>query len=77
MYIVHEYQTDINGNTACLPPITKSTLNEAKSTYHMILASAAVSSVPYHTAMICYHNGNLIETECFEHLPEPEPESVE
>lgn len=76
MYIIHEYQTDMNGNTAIVPPTTRATLNEAKSVYHQILASAAISSVPYHTAMICYHNGNLIEAECFEHLPDSEPEEA-
>lgn len=76
MYIIHEYQTDLNGNTAVVPPTTKATLNEAKSVYHSILAAAAISSVPYHTAMICYHNGNLIEAECFEHLPEEAEETV-
>lgn len=71
MFIIHEYQTDKNGNTAIVPPITRPTLNEAKSVYHQILAAAAVSSVPYHTAMICYHNGNVVASECFEHI-EPE-----
>ena len=71
MYIINEYQTDKNGNTAIVPPITRATLNEAKSVFHQILAAAAVSSVPYHTAMICYHNGNVIAVECFEHI-EPE-----
>lgn len=74
MFIVLEFQTSAEGNTAVVPPVTYETLNEAKSKYHLILSAAAVSSVPYHTAAIMYHNGNLIESECFEHLPEPIPE---
>lgn len=74
MYVIIEMQTDVNGNTAVLPVTVRSDLNEAKSVYHMILASAAISNVAYHTATILYHNGNQIESECFEHLPEPETE---
>ena len=74
MFIVLEFQTNQEGQTAMVPPATYETLNEAKSKYHSILSAAAVSTVPYHTAAIMYHNGNLIDAECFEHIPEPEPE---
>ena len=70
MFIVLEFQTNQEGQTALVPPVTYETLNEAKSKYHAILSEAAVSSVPYHTAAILYHTGSLIESECFEHLQE-------
>lgn len=77
MFIVLEFQTDAAGTTVVAPPLTYATLNEAKSKYHLILSSAAVSSVVYHAAAIMYSNGNLIESECFEHIPEPTPEEPE
>lgn len=77
MFIVLEFQTDAAGNTAVVPPTTYATLNEAKSKYHQILSVAAVSSVVYHSAAIMYSNGNLIESECFEHIPDIGPETVE
>ena len=74
MYIVLEFQTDSAGNTTVVPPAVFATSNEAKSKYHQILSVAAISSVYKHTAAIMYSNGTLIESECFEHLPEPTPE---
>lgn len=74
MFIVLEFQTDLEGNTAVVPPAAYETVNEAKSKYHQILSAAAISTVPYHTAAIMYHTGSLIASECFEHLPEPTPE---
>lgn len=68
MFIVLEFQTNQEGQTTIVPPVTYETINEAKSKYHTILSAAAVSSVPYHTAAIMYHNGNLIATETFEHV---------
>ena len=76
MYIILEFQTDLSGNTSVTTPIqTRENYNEAMSVYHSILASAAISSVPYHTATVMYHNGNQIIKEVYEHLPEPTPES--
>lgn len=71
MYIIHEYQTNAEGTTAVVPPVTKPTLKEAYNTYYTVLAAASISAVPYHTAMLCYHNGNVIESKMFEHI-EPE-----
>ena len=70
MFIVLEFQTDLEGHTAIVPPVTYATLNEAKSKYHTILAAAAISKVPYHTAVIMYSNGNLIASECYQHISE-------
>lgn len=43
------------------------TENEALGKFHAILASAAASSIPCHTAMIVGEDGSLIRTECIKH----------
>ena len=81
MYIVHEYQTDTDGNTIVVEPCQKrSDLNEALSVFFSTCSFAAISSVPYHTVILNYHNGNQIEFRMFEHLPEEtetEPEVID
>lgn len=68
MYIIHEYQTNTEGVTAVVPPVTKTKQAEAYNGYYTSCAAAAISSVPYHTVMLCYHNGNVIESKMFEHI---------
>lgn len=46
----------------------------AKSTFYQILASAAISEVHVHSAVILSDEGEFIQKETFYHLPEPEPE---
>lgn len=65
MYIVIELQTT-DGATANIVQ-TKETKDQAMSTYHSILASAAVSSVEFHTAVVMDVTGRLIARECYEH----------
>lgn len=43
------------------------TLREAESKYHTVLASAAVSSVPVHSAVLLSGNGNVIKHESYSH----------
>lgn len=74
MYIIQEMQTT-NGQTALLPAITKESKAEMESTYHTIMAAAAISSVTVHTC-ICYdEHGNDVTPgkKYYEHIPEPEP----
>lgn len=71
MYIIHEYQTNTEGVTAVVPPLTKRTEAQAYNGYYTACAAASISAVPYHTVMLCYHNGNVIESKMFEHI-EPE-----
>lgn len=70
MYIIHEYQTNAEGVTVIVPPVPKATEAEAYNAFYTVCAAAAISSVPYHTAMLCYHNGNVIESKMFDHLPD-------
>ena len=70
MYIILEMQT--NGNTtAVVPPTTKEDYDEAQSVWHSILASAAISSVEKHTAMIIGEDGEVYENRCYYHSPPP------
>ena len=74
MYIIQEIQTT-DGNTALLPAHTKESKDEMESTYHSVMASAAVSSVTVHTC-ICYdEHGNDVTPgkKYYEHIPEQTP----
>lgn len=65
MFIIVELQTT-NGQTANIVT-TRDTKEEAMSAYHSILASAAVSSVEYHTAVVMDEQGRYLARECYEH----------
>lgn len=43
------------------------TLREAESKYHTVLAAAAVSTVPVHSAVLLSGNGNVIKNESYRH----------
>ena len=56
----------------------KPTREEAERAFHSILAGAAVSSHPIHSAMIINPEGATLKKECYKHeQPEPEPEPAE
>lgn len=69
MYIIQEIQTTGN-TTALLPTLTRADRDEAESVFHQILASAAISSVNVHTAMMYDEHGNVIKREFYEHTAE-------
>ena len=64
MYIVMEIQ---KGNTASTIVDTYETLNEAENKYHTILAYAAISNVPSHSAVLLTDEGDYVKHECFVH----------
>jgi len=77
MYLVMEMQSTDSG-IATLPPTTHSTREEAESRFHSILASAAVSSVPIHTAIMIDEMGYPVRPpECYKHPPVVVEEPVE
>lgn len=41
------------------------TINEAESKFHSVLASAAVSNLPCHSAVLLNETGYCIKHECF------------
>ena len=65
-YIVIELQTMQDGSVANIVT-TKDTRNEAESTFHSILAAAAISNLPCHSATMLTSDGFLLATEKYEH----------
>lgn len=66
MYIVVEIQTNADGTVGNLV-FAYADKNEAYSKYHSILASAAISALPKHAAVILQNDGLPLEFRCFEH----------
>ena len=66
MYILVELQTN-GGQTANIVTSFEDRL-EAFSAYHSVLASAAVSSVETHAAVLLDERGNLIQREFYRHV---------
>lgn len=75
MYIVIELQTT-NNQTGNIVQI-RSTKEEAMSLYHLILSSAAISNIEYHTAVVMDEEGRYLARECYKHLSDPEIVPVE
>jgi len=73
-YIVVEIQKYENGQVGNLVS-AHGTKEEAESKYHSVLAAAAVSALPVHSAVLISEEGYPMRYECYKHpLPEPEPE---
>lgn len=66
-YIVIEIQKAADGTVAIPPIATYDTFFEALSRYHTILASAAISQVPVHTAVVLNEVGQEIRLDSFNH----------
>ena len=66
MYIVIELQKNPEGQVSNLVT-SHSTLAEAESKYHSILASAAVNDVPIHSAIIVSEEGFPVKHQCYKH----------
>lgn len=72
-YLVVEIQKTENGAVGNLVYAYDS-LNAAQSKYHSVLAAAAISKLPCHSAVLMNETGVCISHECFTHVePEPEP----
>lgn len=69
MYIVMEIQ---NSGTVATIVNQYADKAQAEARYHSILASAAVSSVPVHAAVMLTDKGVWLRSESYEH-PAPEP----
>lgn len=65
MFIVIELQTN-DGKTASLINAFENK-NEAESKYHQILASASISSINVHAAVLLDERGNLEKSEYYLH----------
>ena len=74
-YIVIEIQTNTDGTVGNIVS-SYDTRNEAESHYHSVLASAAVSALPEHSAVMITSEGKMCCSQCYKHdvPPEPTPE---
>ena len=66
MYIVIELQKDAKGVVSNIVTSYEN-LAEAESKYYSILASAAVSKVPVHSAIIVSEEGFPVRNQCYKH----------
>lgn len=66
MYIVIELQKNAEGKVSNI--VTEhDTLAVAESKYHSILAAAAVSEIPVHSAMIVSEEAFPVKNQCYKH----------
>ena len=66
MYIVIELQKNEYGGVSNI--VTEhATLAEAESKYYTVLASAAVSKMPVHSAILVSEEGFPIKNMCYKH----------
>lgn len=66
MFIVMEIQTLDNGQIGTLVNTYEDGL-QAESKYHTILASAAISALPKHSAIILDEEGQSYASQCYKH----------
>lgn len=69
MYIVIELQKDTAGAVSNIVTDYPK-LAGAESKYHSILASAAVSEIPVHSAIIISEEGFPVKYQCYKHEKE-------
>lgn len=66
MFIVIELQKNAEGVVSNI--VTSfDTLGEAESKYYTVLASAAVSKLPVHSAIIVSEEGFPVKHQCYKH----------
>lgn len=65
-YIVMELQKDDEGNVANIVT-SHDDMREAESKFHAILASASISKIPVHSAIIVSEEGFPVEHKCYRH----------
>lgn len=66
MFIVIEIQTNSDGTVGNFV-WQYSSLPEAESKYHTVLAAAAISALPKHACVLLNEEGVLFRTQCYEH----------
>lgn len=64
-YIVNEYQTDDQGNTAIVSPEQRDDYFEAESVFYYKLAAAAVSPLAKHTVEMETNEGQQLLVKCY------------
>lgn len=72
-YLVLELQTNTD-NTMGSQVTSFDDLAHAEAKYHTVLAAAALSTKPIHSAILMTNQGYVQEAKCYEHnVEEPEP----
>lgn len=66
MYIVIELQKNADGVVSNLVT-SHNTLAEAESKYYSVLAAAALSTIPVHSAIIVSEEGFPVKNQCYKH----------
>lgn len=66
MYVALEIKLKADG-TMTVDKYVKETRDEAEKAFHSILAVAAVSTHPVHSAMIINPEGATLKRECYKH----------
>lgn len=65
-YVVLEIQTMDGGQVACLATPYDNQM-QAESSYHSVLAAAALSSLPRHAAVLMTSDGSVQASQYYEH----------
>lgn len=68
-YVVIEIQTQSDGTIGAIVTDFDNKL-EAENKYHTILAYAAISNLPVHSAVILTNEGRTVKTEVYTHESE-------
>ena len=77
MYIAVEIKEKADKSVE-ISTFKKDTREEAEKAFHSILAVAAVSTHPVHSALILNVEGATLKKDCYKHeQPKPEPEDEE
>jgi hypothetical protein len=66
MYIVVELQKNADGVVSNIVT-SYNTLAEAENKYYSILASACISKIPVHSAVIISEEGFTVRSQCYKH----------
>ena len=64
-YIVNEYQTDDQGNTAIVTPEQRDDYYEAESVFYLKMSAAAISALAKHTVEMETNEGQQILVKCY------------
>lgn len=65
-YVVLEIQTMDGGQVACLATPFDNQM-QAESSYHSVLAAAALSALPRHAAVLMTSDGSVQASQYYEH----------
>ena len=65
-YLVIELQENQDGTVGNIVT-SYDDINKAESKWHTIMSAAALSTLPYHSAVILTSRGDMIKSGCYEH----------